>query len=83
MKDELRLALQEARLANWDIKNLSKLLQDKAAEMALAKYPMPRRQADTGICFPTDTQHQEALNRLSTGRAAWSKCRDGRGRGRL
>jgi hypothetical protein len=26
MRDELRLALQEARLTNWDIKNLNSLL---------------------------------------------------------
>jgi hypothetical protein len=67
-RDEGRttLGVQEARLANWDIKNLNRMLQDKAAEMALAKQPMPRQQADTGVCFPMDTPRLEALNRLST-----------------
>ena len=65
MKDELRLALQEARLANWDIKNLNKILQYKATEMAIGTQPMPRQQVDTGICLPTDTPRLEALNRLS------------------
>jgi hypothetical protein len=65
MRDELRLALQEARLTNWDIKNLNSLLQTKATEMSLAKRPAPRVQADTGICFPTNTSRSEALNRLS------------------
>jgi hypothetical protein len=67
MRDELRLALQEARLTNWDIKNLNSLLQTKATEMSLAKRPAPRVQADTGICFPTNTSRSEALNRLSAG----------------
>ncbi len=67
LRDELRLALQEARLTNWDIKNLNATLQAKATEMALAKWPAPRVQADTGICFPTNTPRSEALNRLSAG----------------
>ncbi len=67
MRDELRLTLQEARLTNWDIKNLNRLLQTKATEMSLAKRPAPRVQADTGICFPTNTPRSEALNRLSSG----------------
>jgi hypothetical protein len=66
MRDELRLALQEARLTNWDIKNLNRLLQTKATEMSLAKRPVPRVQAETGICFPTNTSRSEALKRLST-----------------
>lgn len=65
MRDELRLALQEARLTNWDIKNLSRSLQAKATEISLAKRSTPRVQADTGICFPTNTPRSEALNRLS------------------
>jgi hypothetical protein len=65
LRDELRLALQEARLTNWDIKNLSSTLQTKATKMSLAKWPAPRVQADTGICFPTNTPRSEALNRLS------------------
>jgi hypothetical protein len=64
IRDELRLTLQDARLANWDIKNLTGLLQRKAAEMALPKLT-PRRQADTGICYPTNTTRIEALNRLN------------------
>jgi hypothetical protein len=65
IKDEVRLALQEARLTNWDIKGLSNLVQSKAAEMAVAKRAIPRQQADTGICFPTNTSRAEAMNRLS------------------
>ena len=65
MRDELRLELQEARLTNWDIKNLNSLLQTKVKEMSLAKRSAPRVQADTGICFPTNTPRSEALNRLS------------------
>jgi hypothetical protein len=67
MRDELRLALQDARLANWDIKNLSKLLESKATELALAKPPMmPRLQADTGICFAINTSRVDALKRLNS-----------------
>src|SRR5579862_2529300 len=67
MKDEVRLALQEARLNNWDIKGLSKLVQSKATEMAVAEgSAIPRQQVDTGICLPTSTPRAEALNRLST-----------------
>jgi len=36
LRDELRLALQEARLTNSDIKGLHELLQSKVEEMALA-----------------------------------------------
>ena len=64
MRDELRLTLQEARLANLDIKNLISLLQNKATEMALAKPAKARLQVDTGICLPTDTARSEALKRL-------------------
>jgi hypothetical protein len=67
MKAELRLALQDARLANWDIKNLNKGLQNRAAGMAIPMQAMPRQQPDTGICFPTSTPRAEALNRLSAG----------------
>jgi len=66
MKDELRLALQEARLTNWDIKELSRLARSKAAEMAVASEAMPRRQIDSGICFPTNTSRAQAVARLST-----------------
>jgi hypothetical protein len=31
--DELRLALQEARLTNWDIKNLNSGLQTRATDV--------------------------------------------------
>ena len=65
LRDELRLALQEARLTNWDINNLNGTLQTRAREMSLAKRPAPRVQADTGICFPTNTPRSDALNRLS------------------
>lgn len=65
MRDELRLALQEARLTNWDIKNLNGGLQTRATEMSLAKRPIPRVQPDSGICFPTNTPRPEALQRLS------------------
>jgi hypothetical protein len=67
MKAELRLALQDARLTNWDIKNLNKGLQNRAAGMAIPKQAMPRQQPDSGICFPTSTPRAEALNRLSAG----------------
>jgi hypothetical protein len=65
MKAELRLALQDARLANWDIKNLNKGLQGKATQMAIPRQLTPRRQPDSGICFPMSTPRVEALNRLS------------------
>jgi hypothetical protein len=65
MKDEVRLALQEARLTNWDIKGLNKLVQGKATEMTVAHRVMPRQQLDTGICLPTNTSRAEALHRLS------------------
>jgi hypothetical protein len=65
MRDELRLTLQDARLTNSDIRNLNKLLQSRAAEMNLARQPMPRGQQDTGICLPIDTPRVEALKRLS------------------
>jgi len=63
MKAELRLALQEARLTNWDIKNLNRGLQARAAAMAIPKQAMPRQQPDSGICFPVNTPRAEALNR--------------------
>ena len=47
MRDTLRLALQDVRLANWDIKGLGKLLESKATAMALAKQPPTRVQGDT------------------------------------
>jgi hypothetical protein len=67
MKAELRLALQEARLTNWDIKNLNRGLQSRAAQMAIPKQAMPRQQPDSGICFPMSTPRAEALNRLTAG----------------
>lgn len=66
MKDEVRLALQEARLTNWDIKGLNREVQSKATELAVTKPAMPRRQVDTGICLPTNTPRAEALSRLSS-----------------
>lgn len=65
MRDELRLALQEARLTNWDIKNLISLLRSKVGEMALDQQSKRRAQVDTGICLPTDISRPEALKRLS------------------
>jgi hypothetical protein len=65
MRDELRLALQEARLTNWDIKNLTSLLRSKVGEMALDQQSKRRAQVDTGICLPTDISRPEALKRLS------------------
>jgi hypothetical protein len=66
MRDTLRLALQDVRYANWDIKGLSELWESKATEMALAKRPAGRVQTSSGICFATDTPRAEALKRLST-----------------
>lgn len=66
MRDELRLALQDARYANWDIKNLSQLLEAKGAEMAIAKQSPLRQQTDTGICLAATTTRAEALKRLSS-----------------
>jgi hypothetical protein len=65
MKDEVRLALQEARLTNWDIKGLSRGVRSKATEMTVTGRAVPRQQVDTGICFPTNTPRPEALHRLS------------------
>jgi hypothetical protein len=67
LKAEVRLAWQDARLTNWDIKNLNKGLQTRAAGMAIPEQTMPRQQPDSGICFPMSTPRAEALNRLSAG----------------
>ena len=66
MKDDVRLALQEARLTNWDIKGLNRTVQSKATELGVTKRAIPRQQLDTGICLPTNTSRAEALSRLST-----------------
>ena len=65
LRDTLRLALPDARYVNWDIKNLSEVLERRGGEMAVAKQPPPRLQGDTGICFASNTPRAEALNRLS------------------
>lgn len=66
MRDALRLALQDARYANWDIKNLSLLLKARSAEIEIPRQPARRLQADTGICFASTTSRAEALKRLAT-----------------
>lgn len=65
LKDTLRVAVQEARYTNYDIKQLSQLLQEKAAELHIAGHPPEPDQNDGGICFATTTPRAEALRRLS------------------
>jgi hypothetical protein len=52
-------------MENGDIRNLNKVMQEKALEMKLGKQPMPRPQVNSGICFSIDMPRSEALARLS------------------
>ena len=68
MRDRLRVTLQEARYRNFDIKQLTKGLEDKAGEMGIVKrMQLPPGGNNAGICFPTTISRVEALQRVGAG----------------
>jgi hypothetical protein len=53
LRDTLRLELQDARYANFDIKGLSNLVSRRSLAMGIAVRPPDRDMVDRGICAPT------------------------------
>jgi hypothetical protein len=53
MRDTLRLSLQDARYANFDIKGLFHLIEQQSSAMSINKLPPDRVMVDKAICSAT------------------------------